>query len=248
MLKWAWSFIDRPERMFEESARFWTAATGTTLSPRRGERDEFATLLPADGAGDASVKLQGVQSGNGAHIDLEFDDFQGALARAAGLGGTVVERDEAWAHVKSPSGYGLCVTAWHGARRTPRPFLAPDGTRSRLDQVCIDLAPSVHDAEAEFWSGLSGLRVVPSRRWEEFSWLEPHSGSPVSPPLEVLFQRLDEERPTSAHLDVSSSDADASRRWHESLGAEFVREGANWLVMRDPGGGVYCLIRREPGG
>ena len=248
MLKWAWAVIDRPERMFEESARFWTAVTGTTLSPRRGDRGEFATLLPADGDGDASVKLQGVQSGNGAHLDLEFDDFEGALARAVGLGGTVVERDEAWAHVKSPSGYGLCVTAWSGARRTPRPLVAPDGTRSRLDQVCIDIAPSGHDAEVEFWSRLSGLRVVPSRRWEEFSWLEPPSGSPVSPPLEVLFQRLGEERPTSAHLDVSSSDADASRRWHESLGARFVREGAYWLVMRDPGGGIYCLIRREPGG
>ena len=246
MLKWAWSFIDRPERMFEESARFWTAVTGTTLSARRGARGEFATLLPAGADGDASVKLQGVLSGNGAHIDLEFDDFEAAMARAVGLGGAVVERDHEWAHVTSPSGYGLCVTAWHGARRVARPFVAPDRTRSRLDQVCIDVAPSAHDAEVEFWSGLSGLRLVSSRRWDEFSWLAPPSASPVSPPVEVLFQRIGEERATSAHLDVSSSNADASRVWHESLGAEFVREGANWLVMRDPAGGVYCLIRREP--
>ena len=240
MLKWAWVFIDRPERTFEESARFWTAVTGTTLSARRGERGEFATLLPGDG--DASVKLQGVLSGNGAHIDLEFDDFEEALARAVALGGKVVERDDAWAHVTSPSGYGLCVTAWHGAARVARPLVAPDGTRSRLDQVCIDIAPSAHDAEVAFWSDLTGLPVQVSPRWEEFSWLEPPAGSPVA----VMFQRIGEERPTSAHLDVASSDADAGRVWHESLGAEFVREGANWLLMRDPGGGVYCLIRREP--
>ena len=84
--------------------------------------------------------------------------------------------------------------------------------------------------------------MAASRRWEEFSWLERPPGCPV----EVLFQRIGEERPTSAHLDVSSSDADASREWHESLGATFVREGANWLVMRDPADGVYCLIRSEP--
>ncbi|MEZ0111991.1 catechol 2,3-dioxygenase-like lactoylglutathione lyase family enzyme [Catenulispora sp. EB89] len=242
MLKWAWSFIDRPERTFEESARFWTAVTGTTLSARRGGREEFATLVPAEGDGDASVKLQGLLSGNGAHIDLEFEDFEAALARAAALGGSVVERDGEWAHVTSPSGYGLCVTAWHGATRVARPFVASDGTRSRLDQVCIDIAPSVHDAEVAFWSDLTGLPVEVSRRWEEFSWLEPMAGFPVG----VLFQRIGEERPTAAHLDVSSSDADASRVWHESLGAEFVGEQANWLVMRDPGGGFYCLIRREP--
>lgn len=244
MLKWAWAFIDRPERVFEESARFWTAVTGTTLSARRGERGEFATLVPADRDADASLKLQGVLNGNSAHIDLEFDDFEKAVARAVDLGGTVVERDEVWAHVTSPSGYGLCVASWNGGRQVARPFVAPDGTRTRLDQVCIDIAPSALDTEVAFWSGVSGLRVVPSSRWAEFSWLEPVHGWPV----EVLFQRIDEERPTSAHLDVSSTDADASRRWHESLGAEFVREGANWLVMRDPGGGTYCLIRREPEG
>jgi hypothetical protein len=42
MLKWTWSFVDRPERAFEESARFWTAVTGTTLSARRGDRDEWS--------------------------------------------------------------------------------------------------------------------------------------------------------------------------------------------------------------
>lgn len=248
MLKWAWSFIDRPEQAFEESARFWTAVTGTTLSARRGERGEFATLLPGDADGEATVKLQGVLSGNGAHIDLEFDDFEAAVERAVRLGGAVADRDDQWASVTSPSGHGLCVTAWHGAARVPRPFLAPDGTLSRLDQVCIDIAPSAHDAEVAFWSGLSGLSVVPSSGFEEFSRLGPQAGSSVRSPVSVLFQRIGEERPTSAHLDFSCSDAEASRAWHESLGAEFVREGGDWLVMRDPCGGIYCLTRRDPEG
>src|SRR5262249_34890341 len=96
--------------------------------------------------------------------------------------------------------------------------------------------------ELAFWSGVSGLAVVPSRRFEEFSWLEHRDGAPVA----MLFQRVGEERPTSAHLDMWTSDGDASRAWHETLGAEFVAEHANWLGMRDPAGWEYCLIRRDP--
>lgn len=242
MIRWIWAFVDRPEADFEEGARFWTAATGTTLSARRGERGEFATLLPPDGAGDPCVKLQGVLSGGGAHLDLEFDDYEEAVARAVDLGGTVMARDDVWAYVTSPSGYGLCVTTWNGGTRPPQPYVGPDGSRSRLNQVCIDIAPSALDTEVAFWSGVSGLDVVPSSRFEEFSWLRPPAGSPVT----VLFQRLGEERPTSAHLDVACAAADATRTWHEALGAEFVAKRAHWLVMRDPVGWEYCLIREDP--
>jgi len=243
MIKWTWAFVDRPQPDFDASARFWTAVTGTTLSARRGDRGEFATLLPGPGQGDACVKLQGVFSGGGAHLDLEFDDFEAAVTRVVERGGTIVARDEAWAYAKSPSGYGLCVAAWSGATRAPLPFVAPDGSRSRLDQVCIDVAPSAHDTEVAFWSGVSGLEVVPSSRFPEFSWLRsPEGGSPVV----VLFQRLGEERATAGHLDVSCSDPDATRVWHESSGAEFVAARGDWLVMRDPVGWEYCLIRNDP--
>ncbi|NUR32125.1 MAG: VOC family protein [Catenulispora sp.] len=242
MIRWFWAFIDRPAADFEASAEFWTAVTGTTLSPRRGERAEFATLLPPVGEGDPCVKLQGVLHGGGAHIDMEFDDFDGAVERVVELGGEVVARDDVWAYAKSPSGYGFCVTTWNGGTQPPRGFVGPDGSRSRLDQVCVDVAPSAFDAELAFWSGVSGLEVMPSRRFAEFSWLRPPEGTSVA----VLFQRVGEERPTSAHLDVSCSDADATRAWHETLGAEFVAERGTWLVMRDPVGWEYCLIRKDP--
>jgi hypothetical protein len=239
MIRWTWAFVDRPEADFEKSARFWTAVTGTTLSPRRGERGEFATLLPAEGDGDPYVKLQGLLSGGGAHLDLEFDDFEAALERVVEFGGSVGARDDAWAYVTSPSGYGLCVATWSGGKTVPQPFVGPDRVPSQLDQVCVDVAPSALEAEVAFWSGVSGLELVPSRRYEEFSWLRPPEGSPVT----VLFQRLGEERPTSAHLDMACADPAATRAWHESLGAEFVAERGHWLVMRDPAGWEYCLIR-----
>lgn len=55
------AFVDRPRERFAEAAAFWTAVTGTRLSPRRGDDGEFTTSLP--GSGDAWVKLQAVRDG-----------------------------------------------------------------------------------------------------------------------------------------------------------------------------------------
>ncbi len=50
----------------------------------------------------------------------------------------------------------------------------------------------------------------------------------------------------SAHPDVYCSDADAAAKHHRRLGADLVAEFPWWIVMRDPSGAEYCLIRRDP--
>jgi len=55
-----------------DAAAFWCAATGTTLSARRGVREEFATLLAP--SGDAYLKVQEVGDAGGVHIDLSVLD------------------------------------------------------------------------------------------------------------------------------------------------------------------------------
>ena len=72
LVRWLTVFIDRPEPGFAAVRDFWLAATGTTPSPSRGERGEFATLLPADG--DAYVRIQRVADGpGGSHLDFHVD-------------------------------------------------------------------------------------------------------------------------------------------------------------------------------
>src|SRR5689334_15900473 len=168
MVRWLWAFVDRPAAQFAESAAFWTTVTGTRLSPRRGDHGQFATFQPD--VGDACVKLQGVDRGDGAHVDLEFEDFAGALAEVRRLGGSVEAVDGDWALVHSPGGYALCVTGWHGAHKPPQPFTAPNGAVSRLDQVCVDIAPAALDAEMAFWAALTGWELRPARS-EEFHFL-----------------------------------------------------------------------------
>ncbi|MGI5194917.1 VOC family protein [Streptomyces sp. CA-288835] len=241
-IRWTYAFIDRPAETYGRACDFWTTVTGTRLSPPRGDQDEFVTLLAEESeAGDACVKAQGVTSGpGGAHLDLCPEDVPALVESALRLGAQMVADLQGGAVLRSPGGQLFCVVPWHGESVRPPATQAPDGSTSRLDQVCIDLSPPAYDRDVTFWPALTGWNAYPGSR-PEFHIVE----SPGLP-VRLLLQRLDEARPTSAHLDLSCSDMDATRTWHESLGATFVNRGAGWLVMRDPAGGTYCLTARDP--
>lgn len=236
-IRWTYAFVDRPAQSFTRAHTFWTAVTDTRLSGFRGERQEFVTLLPGGGT-DACVKAQGIDSGaGGAHLDFAVDDVPGFVTSALRLGAAVAAEHEGWAVLRSPAGQLFCAVPWHGESVRP-----PVVRGSRLDQVCVDVPPSLYDAEVSFWSALlDDWASAPGSR-SEFHVLEPPPGLPVR----VLLQRLGEERPVSAHLDLACADIQATRVRHEALGAAFVSQGARWTVMRDPAGGVYCLTGRDP--
>jgi hypothetical protein len=235
-IRWTYAFIDRPAGLADRTRAFWTAVTDTRASEPRGEQGEFVTLLP-DGA-DPCVKVQGSAAGDGgAHLDFCADDVPEFVASALRLGAAVVAGHDGWSVLRSPAGQLFCAVPWHGEAARP-----PVVRGSRLDQVCLDLPPSSYDTEVAFWSGL-----LPD--WEslpgslpEFHVVKPPSGLPVR----ILLQRLGEERPVSAHLDLACAGIDTTRADHERLGATLVSPGAHWTVMRDPAGGVYCLTGRDP--
>ncbi|MFI7403174.1 VOC family protein [Streptomyces sp. NPDC049541] len=235
-VRWTYAFIDRPAESFTAACEFWTAVTGTRLSELRGEKQEFTTLL--HGGADACVKVQGVVSGpGGAHLDFPVADERRFMRSAEALGAEVVADHGAWAVLRSPAGQQLCTMSWRAEATRP-----PVVRGSRLDQVCIDIAPSLYDAEVAFWSAL--LPEWRSRRGSlpEFHVLTPPAGLPVR----ILLQRLGEDRPATAHLDLACADIEATRAAHERLGARLVTRGSHWTVMRDPTGGTYCLTGRDP--
>ncbi|MET9912540.1 VOC family protein [Streptomyces sp. NPDC006476] len=235
-VRWTYAFIDRPAGAFAPASAFWTAVTGTGLSGLRGDDKEFTTLLH-DGA-DACVKAQAVASGpGGAHLDFPVEDVRDFMGAALRLRAELVADHGTWAVLRSPAGQLFCTMPWGGESIRP-----PVVRGSRLDQVCVDIAPSAYDAEVAFWSALlADWESVPGSR-PEFHVVKPPPGLPVR----ILLQRLGEERPTTAHLDLACADIDATRTEHERLGAEFVAHGSGWTVMRDPAGGLYCLTGRDP--
>jgi Glyoxalase-like domain len=240
-ITWVTAFLDSPPETAEVSERFWLDVTGYRLSPRRGDRDEHATLLPPDG--DAYLKVQRVGQSvpGGLHLDLHTADVRGLAARVEELGGSASHHVLGYVICGSPGGLTFCLVGHPGRQRpSPRPW---PGGRSLVDQVCLDVPPSRWASERAFWGELTG-----------WSWTDAGSAEferlvrPADVPLAFLLQRLDDEQPSvTAHLDLACDDRDAETARQVALGAEQVRRTDDFTVMRDPAGRAYCNTGRAPG-
>ncbi|MEU7766108.1 VOC family protein [Nocardia sp. NPDC049190] len=245
MIRWIWAFLDRPAQRFDDCATFWSTVTATQLSARRGANDEFLTLMPEPALfAEAGVKMQAVTGLGGVHLDLDVDDIPAAVRAALDLDAELVANHPDYAVLRSPGGQMFCLTPSGRPKGTPAPAVrAPDGRMSRLDRVCLDIGPTDYDAEAGFWKSLTGWEFRHGRS-PEFAWLRPAEQLPVH----LSLRRLGEDRPASAHVDVSAGDIDATAAWHQSLGATLVRRHEHSIVLSDPGDARYCVIARDPNG
>jgi hypothetical protein len=231
-VRWVTGFLDAPDR---SSEGFWEAVTSSRLSARRAG-GVFATLLPA--GGDAYLRVQVVGDGPArAHLDLHTEDVAALAGRAVGLGAVRVSGSEGLVVLRSPAGLPFCVVTWAGERVRPA---AVGG--SLVDQMCLDVPVGLFEAEAQFWSALTGW---PRRATglPEFDFLERPDGLP----LRLLLQRTGGVR-TGMHLDLACVDVPAEVARHVGLGASVVRRvPGDWTTLRDPSGREYCVTARRPG-
>jgi len=237
---WVTAFLDFAPGTLERGIEFWRGVTGYDLSPRRGDDDEFATLVPPDG--DGYLKVQGLAEGPARlHLDLHVGNAVHAAEAAIELGGHVLVRHEAgYVVVRSPGGLVFCFVPHAGARR-PAPAGWPGG-RSMVDQVCLDLPPAAYDVELGFWRALTGWELLDVDD-REFVRLD----APDDQPLGWLVQRLDDDAAAvTAHLDLSADDRDAEVARHVALGATAGARHDWWTVLTDPVGTTYCVTRRKP--
>lgn len=233
---WVWLFLDTPQQHARASWDFWSAATGQRVGDVRGDREQFATLLP--GAGDPWVKLQAVGGEGGVHLDLDSADIEATTEHALAAGARLERHYHGVAVMRSPGGFVFCLTQARG-RLTQRREEVP-----LPDQACLDIPPARYAAEVAFWSRLTGWAaeaVVP-----EFTAL----ARPDDIPVRLLLQRLEDgapDQPVTAHVDLAcGGDRARVAGEHVRLGAEVVREERWWTVMRDPVGRAYCLTGRDP--
>lgn len=218
---WLTAFLDLPADEFGPAVDFWRAVTGYELSPSRGEHDEFATLVPP--TGEAFLRVQRVEDGPaGVHLDVHEPGREFTVRR-------------------SPGGLPFCQVSGIETTR-PAPATWPDGNRSMVDHVCLDIPPGRWETECRFWASLTGWELFDGRR-PEFRRLR----KPEGQPLNILLQRLDSgDGPVRAHLDLATDDRDAEIRRHELLGASVAAAYDGWTVMRPPAGPVYCITGRVP--
>ena len=234
--------MDRPVHRFDETVDFWVRATDSSLSPRRGARDEFATLLPADGS-DAHLRVQATRSdAPGSHLDLHVSDVRRGIEECLRAGGSMIADRETYAVLATPGGMVFCVVAHRGERTRQRPVVCPDGTKTLVDQVCLDVDPDSFEDEVRFWSSVTGWAPLPARA-HDFLPLD----RPASMPLRLMFQLRGVASGTSScHLDVACEDVRSAVALHESLGAVAGATHRYWTVMTDPAGAEYCLTMRRP--
>ena len=233
---WLTIFLDLPPDRHHRGTGFWRAATGYGLSASRGERDEFATLVPS--AGDAHLKLQRTGPGEtGVHLDLHVADLDAAVDRAVAAGATLLSRP-GHAVLRSPAGFVLCLVTEALGRPTPPADWGAH--RSRVDQLAIDVSHDAWLAETAFWTGLTGWPTREGDR-REFARL----GTPPELPVRILLQRLD-DGPTRGHVDIATDDRPREIARLEALGARQVAPGDGWTVMIGPDGGTFCVTDRSP--
>jgi catechol 2,3-dioxygenase-like lactoylglutathione lyase family enzyme len=101
---------------------------------------------------------------------------------------------------------------------------------------------------ARFWADLLGLRVRP-RESQYVALTRPATGTP-----ELVFQPVPEEKTGKVrlHLDIGVHDLGQARRRAVELGASLADDlddpaDDSLVVMRDPEGNEFCLVRRKAG-
>ncbi|GAB3753801.1 VOC family protein [Microlunatus parietis] len=239
MIAWLTAFLDGPAETFGAVVRFWQRVTGSGLSAYRGDRGQFATLLPPDG--DSYLRVQLTEAGEpGNHLDLHVADIGRAGDRAVELGATIGFREPGLIVAASPGGFPFCLVTHHGERFRSLPYGRPG---SLVDQLCLDIPTERYDSEAVFWSELTGWPHRPGSR-PEFGYL----ARPDELPLRILLQRTGDpaDSPVRAHLDLACADREAEAARHQELGAERLADGPHWITLADPAGRRYCVTARNP--
>lgn len=238
-IRWMTAFLDTETDRVALAEEFWAAVTGYSLSRRRGRAHEFATLVPSKG--DPHLKVQRVRqsSPGGLHLDLHTDDVAGLADRAESLGASASYQEEGYVVCGSPGGMTFCLVDHPASERTP-PTRWPGGA-SLVDQVCLDIPPSMWETECRFWSDLTGWELVDRDPTDEFARLRRDEAMT----LQILLQRLDDEASVVVgHLDICSDDLGAEVRRHQELGAVVIGQYEWWTVLRDPSGRAYCITAR----
>ncbi|HVU61682.1 MAG TPA: VOC family protein [Mycobacteriales bacterium] len=110
--------------------------------------------------------------------------------------------------------------------------------RSRLYSAYVDVPQPVFENSVRFYGELLG-------RAPKIDPEEPEYASYDGPPkagIDLYVQAIGEDRPR-VHLDIETDDVEAEVARLVALGATEIERIHTWVVMNDPVGTVFCVIR-----
>lgn len=114
--------------------------------------------------------------------------------------------------------------------------------RSRLTAVLIDVPADQHDTAAAFWGRALGHEGKRLDKHPEYSF-----HGQVTPGIEFMVQALQDAPGGVAqpriHIDIESDDVDAEVERLKALGAVELERVHSWVIMRDPTGVVFCVVK-----
>lgn len=238
-----WTHVVLDGSLSDAAAAFWADALDGSWRAAGPSPALAASLVPVDG--DPFVHRTG-RGSVAPSLVLEVDDVGATVRRLRGLGaaaaGAAAGAAGAAVVLRSPGGLSLGLTTTREHRRAPA-ARRPDGTRSRLVQVCLDCPDDLVESEAEFWRAATGWAWRGSDSAEFVCHLVPGAGS-----LQLLLQRRASALPreVTLHLDLGASDREAEADRLVSLGATRVATGSGWIVLRDPDGRTFCATGQPP--
>ena len=240
-ITWMHAFVDVPAEHVDRARAFWSKVTGWPVGDPWPGHPEFASLAPPDGA--PYLHVQTIGGPPRVHLDLVGDPDRDT-DRLERLGATRGARHEAWQVMSSPSGLPFCVCDEQWPHRRPGATAWPDGHRSRLVQLCVDVPADRYDIELAFWRAATGWADEEVDA-PEFHRLVHRSESP----LQLLVQRLgrdDGGQHARAHLDLGTDDLDAEVARVRSLGANVLWANDGFIALRDPLGLAFCVTGNDP--
>lgn len=113
--------------------------------------------------------------------------------------------------------------------------------RSRLTAVLVDVPATDHERTTTFWSRALGAEAKRVDNHPEYNFL-----GQVTPGIEFMVQAMSDAGGNASprvHFDIESDDVDAEVSRLKDLGAEEVERIHSWVVMRDPAGTTFCVVK-----
>jgi predicted enzyme related to lactoylglutathione lyase len=113
----------------------------------------------------------------------------------------------------------------------------PTGHRSRLCAALIDVPATDYGRDVAFWAAALDRNGVPEDDDPDYTTFGQATAG-----VEFMVQSVGGNQPR-IHFDIETDDVDAEVARLEDLGASVIERIESWVVMQDPVGIVFCVVR-----